>query len=242
MQRLGDIEGVGEGKRRRVGRPRRLTLEAIIDAACEMQGDSLDMASLGRRLGVGVATLYGYLRGRDHLLRLVTERRNRIGQIDDHGQSWQDIVREHAAKSFQIWTSWPEMIHQVMEGGVHGVLSKDYLEALLVLLTQRGFTPSLALSLYYEISQIVMGAAVTASYLRACGGIGGHDKVMRSLAYSPSAQDLPTLRTAIEAGASAESIVGTYIGPLNRLIAEYEARLQRAGAEPQGRVTVARRR
>ena len=80
----------------RRGRPRRLTLDAIVDTACDLPAGNLDMASIASRLKVGVATLYGYVEGREHLLRLVAERKGQLQPIVDNGQSWQDILREHA--------------------------------------------------------------------------------------------------------------------------------------------------
>lgn len=221
-------ESTSKTRRRSVGRPRRLTLETVVAAACEIEGDKLDMATVARRLQVGIATLYGYLQGRDHLLRLITERRNRMGRIVDHGQTWQAIVREHAAKSIEIWSRYPQLIQQVTDGEVAGVLSKEYLESLLALLTKRGFSAALALSLYYEISQIVMGAAVAGNYMRSSFRIhkGGHDEIMRALVRSHPADELPTLRLAVESAEPTSRIIGSYNEALNRLILDYEGRLE----------------
>jgi hypothetical protein len=224
----GKAASIGKSRRRSVGRPRRLTLEKVVAAACEIEGDKLDMATVARRLKVGIATLYGYLQGRDHLLRLITERRNRMGRIVDRGQCWQDIAREHVVKSVEIWSRWPQLIQQVVDGEVAGVLSKEYLECLLALLTKRGFSAAMALSFYYEISQIVMGSAVAGNYMRSSFRIskGGHDEIMRSLVRSHPPDELPTLRLAVESATASSSIIGSYTEALNRLILDYEGRLK----------------
>jgi hypothetical protein len=182
------------------------------------------MPTLAERLGVGVATLYGYVQGRDHLLRLVTTQRNRLGFIADHGQSWQDVVREHADTSFAAWVSSPQLVHQVMDGLVFGMLETDYLEALLALLTARGLTPEDALVLYYEVNQLVIGAAVVAVHLRAVQlAAGGLDAAQHSVLAARASNELPTLRLATNSTAS--SCLGDYKPALERLLTDHDQRI-----------------
>src|SRR5687768_11814749 len=96
--------------RKAAGRPRRITLDAVIEAACELGIDSFEMTSVAERLGIGVATLYGYVEHREHLVRLAAARCARREQILDRGQSWQDVLREHAAITFEIYQSWPQLV------------------------------------------------------------------------------------------------------------------------------------
>jgi len=208
-------------KRRSVGRPRRLTLDAVLDAACEIDHAELDMAALAQRLGVGVATLYGYVQGRDHLLRLVAIRRNRLGFIADKGQPWQDVLREHADTAFKVWVAWPQLIHQIMDGAVFGMLEMDYLESLLALLVARGLTPEDALALYYEVNQLVFGAAVAASHLRAVELTeGGFAAAQRSVLATRATDELPTLRRASH-NAAPPPCLGNYRPALERLLLDY---------------------
>jgi AcrR family transcriptional regulator len=99
--------GMPRQAKRTVGRPRRLTLDAIVDAACEVGIAKLEMSLVAERLNTGVATLYGYVRGRDHLLELVAQRLVGQALIKDEGQSWQDILREHATITYRLFRSLP---------------------------------------------------------------------------------------------------------------------------------------
>lgn len=184
--------------RRSAGRPRRLTLDAIVEAACALPVEQLDMASVAARLKVGVATLYGYVEGREHLLRLMAERKGQIEPIVDRGQSWQDILREHAEGLYRTAMAWPELITQIMQGGVFGSEEAQYLENLMQLLGSRGFSPGRVLDLYYGINQAVLGAAVTGTYLRAAQAHGGHTVLLRRFLLEQPPEQLPRLRRALD--------------------------------------------
>lgn len=184
--------------RRSAGRPRRLTLEAVVEAACALPREELDMASVAARLKVGVATLYGYVEGREHLLRLMAERKGQIAPIVDRGQSWQDILREHADGLYRTAMDWPELISQIMQGGVFGSEEAQYLENLMTLLIDRGFSAGQVLDLYYGINQAVLGAAVTGTYIRAAANRGGHAQMLQRFLLEQPQEALPRLRSALQ--------------------------------------------
>lgn len=146
--------------KRTVGRPRRLTLEAIVDAACEVGIAKLEMGLVAERLNTGVATLYGYVRGRDHLLELVAQRLVGQALIKDEGQSWQDILREHATITYRLFQSLPHLITNLFakEPQRH---SFDYSLRVLGMLEARGLPATLATNAYIEINQVVIGAAIS---------------------------------------------------------------------------------
>lgn len=198
---------------RTVGRPRRLTLEAIVDAACEVGVANLDMALVAERLNAGVATLYGYVRGREHLLELVAERLAGDSQLKDRGQSWQDILREHAAVTYALFQSQPHLItnlmgHQFEPGAV------IYWQKLYDLLKKRGMALQEATDIYVEVNQVVIGAAVCRARRAALE--------VRAQAGEGSALHIPAM-------------MGDYKQTLERIIAGHEARLaERGKAEGQG--------
>ncbi|WP_174291222.1 TetR family transcriptional regulator [Sphingomonas bacterium] len=215
--------------RRVAGRPRRLTLQAIVDAACAIGIERVEMAALAERLGVGVATLYGYVRGREHLLELVADQRGRRELLVDRGQPWDELLREHAAGSFVIYTVWPQLVALMMHGGLGREAEAPYLDHLLALLLDRGIASSDALLLYYRVNQIVIGAAVGAAYARAvAAGSQATDPVARHLL---DADDLPALRRCVADGAdSAAAACGDYRAPLELLIADHHHRIASEGA------------
>lgn len=145
--------------KRSVGRPRRLTLEAIVDAACAIGIDGLEMCFVAKRLNTGVATLYGYVRGRDHLLELVAERIASRALADTYGGTWQEVLRGHAALCFEMFKSRPEMIANLI-GGEKSDREVAYAENIIAMLAKRGLSSEDAANIYVETNQVVIGAAI----------------------------------------------------------------------------------
>ncbi|ANI79847.1 MULTISPECIES: TetR/AcrR family transcriptional regulator C-terminal domain-containing protein [Sphingobium] len=189
--------------KRTVGRPRRLTLDAIVDAACEVGIAKLEMSLVAERLNTGVATLYGYVRGRDHLLELVAQRLVGQALIKDEGQSWQDILREHATITYRLFRSLPHLITNLMakEPEQHNF---DYSRRVLGMLEARGIPPSTAVYAYVEINQVVIGAAI--SMMRR--------EALESLSVDDEGRHVPW-----------PDILGDYRPTLERIILGYEADL-----------------
>ncbi len=117
------------------------------------------MGLLAERLNTGVATLYGYVRGRDHLLELVAQRLAGGAMVKDRGQGWQDILREHAAVTFALFESLPQLITNLIVGDADRD-SADYAQLILDMLVSRGLPKRVALDAYIEINQAVLGAAI----------------------------------------------------------------------------------
>ena len=189
--------------KRTVGRPRRLTLEAIVDAACEVGIAKLEMGLVAERLNTGVATLYGYVRGREHLLELVAQRLVGQALIKDEGQSWQDILREHATITYRLFQSLPHLITNLYgkEAEQH---SFDYSIRVLAMLGARGLPAALATNAYIEVNQVVIGAAIG---------------LMRREALTQLAVD------GDEKCEPLPAILGDYRPTLERIIAGYETDL-----------------
>ncbi len=145
--------------KRAVGRPRRLTLDAIVDAACLVGIERLEMCTVAQQLNTGVATLYGYVRGRDHLLELVAERMASRAISDNYGGTWQEVLHGHAALCFAMFNSKPEMIGNLI-GGEKTDREVAYATNIIAMLEKRGLSRELALNLYVEANQAVIGAAV----------------------------------------------------------------------------------
>lgn len=189
--------------KRTVGRPRRLTLEAIIDAACEVGIAKLEMGLVAERLNTGVATLYGYVRGREHLLELVAQRLAGQALIRDEGQSWQDILREHATITYRLFQSLPHLITNLI-GKEPEQHSFDYSMRVLAMLQTRGLPATLATNAYVEINQVVIGAAISMMRRETLIRLTGEDDAHR--------KPLP-------------DILGDYRPTLERIISGYEADL-----------------
>jgi len=211
---------------RKPGRPRRVTLDAVVDAACEFGIDQIEMGPVAERLGVGVATLYRYVRDRDHLVELVAARRSRREGVVDRGQSWQDALRESAASAFAVFSRTPELIGHIMSASIADETDPQTTDRLLGLLVDRGFDPVDALNAYQQVQQVVAGAVVGHAFRRALEvKFGGYGGLVRHVAGLLGGDQIPVLRLAIEAGGE-PPVVGDYRATLELIIANYEGRLE----------------
>lgn len=192
----------GQAKRT-VGRPRRLTLDAIVDAACEVGIAKLEMSLVAERLNTGVATLYGYVRGREHLLELVAQRLVGQAVINDEGQSWQDILREHSTLTYRLFRSLPHLITNLMAKDTEQP-NFDYSMRVLAMLEDRGMPSAAASKAYVEVNQVVIGAAVSMIRRETLDGI--------SIAAGGGPIPFP-------------DILGDFRPTVERIIAGYEAEL-----------------
>jgi AcrR family transcriptional regulator len=182
-------------QKRTSGRPRTLTLDAILDAACEIGLDRIDMALVAARLGTGVATLYGYVDSKNHLVHLAAERLRGRDRIEDRGQSWQDVLRDHAAMLFALLCEWPRLVQHMMDGEVGDVSDLENADAVLKLLVGRGLPAKKSLALYYAVNQLVIGAVVGSRYRQALAqAAGGEAALGRDLRERAKGRGLRALR------------------------------------------------
>lgn len=153
------IEAKATATKRAVGRPRRLTIDAIVDAACDVGIAGLEMGQVAERLNTGVATLYGYVRCREHLLQLVAERMASNALEMECGGSWQEILRKHAALCYAMFQSTPELIGNLI-GGQANDQEVAYSANFVAMLEARGLNRKDAVDIFIETNQVVIGAAV----------------------------------------------------------------------------------
>lgn len=176
------------------GRPRRLNLEKIIDAALEMGLSDLEMDALAHKLGVGVGTLYGYVASRSELMELATRRMLEHPQIIDTGQRWQDMIEELAQIIFRTFAVERALLSELSKGGYETLVGKTFFVAVLDFLESRGFSRVVASDLYHEVGQVVLGAVVG------------------------------SLNSSANAGPEPQSrVIGNYAPTLHKIISAYEA-------------------
>ena len=87
-----------ESAPRRPGRPSRLSVERVVEAAidCAHEGglEALTMTRLASSLGVGTMTLYGYVANKRELLEMVAERLFDALEVPQSG-AWQDRLADY---------------------------------------------------------------------------------------------------------------------------------------------------
>lgn len=152
-------------KKRTVGRPRRLTLGAIVDAACELGLHRLEMHLVAERLNTGVATLYGYVSGREQLEGLVFQRLAHVAKVGEKAATWQDVLREHAQISFDAAEASAHIVAYLINE-LPNAEEGAYIFKIVDKLADRGLSREKAISLYAEVTQVVIGAAISRARIK----------------------------------------------------------------------------
>ena len=190
-----------EAKRPRpVGRPARIDLKAIVDAALQIGLDRVTMKAVAEKLDVGIATLYQHVRNRDDLLRMGALRLSLTRRTpEDSDQHWADLATLYAKSLYEVLVAEPQLIAEVMKGGYGPDTEVDFLEQFLAAMQQRGFSPQDGVRLYRGLSILAIGAAVGEAHnlaiLRA--GTSMSATVRRVLAERAEAE-LPLLRSVLD--------------------------------------------
>lgn len=142
------------------GRPRKLQLNQVIDAALAVGLHKLTMAAVAEKLGVAKAVLYGYVKDRDELVRVASAHASRrLRNPQDNGQHWCSWILEDARALYEVLTMDGELLETWINGVQSPNLEIDSGESWLQAMTKRGFTGEEALQLRRIVAHIVIGAA-----------------------------------------------------------------------------------
>jgi len=183
----------------RPGRPRLLTLDQVLDGALAIGLDRFNMGVLAEHLGVGVATLYQYVSGRDALVRLAVSRQvARLPLPRDTGQPWTDYVREYALGLQDALAAEPRSIAQFAEGGFGFESEVEMVDGFLAVLISRGFALAEAVRVVRHTGFIAFGAAVVIARERANAAKGEDTRAAVGRAIDRSRADLPLMRAAAD--------------------------------------------
>lgn len=173
----------------RVGRPRRLTTEQVVDAGLAVGLDGLTMAAVAQHLGVRVTVLYNYVASRDELMRLASARvaQGHAFPCDD-GQHWSVYAAEYARALFLLLVGPGQFIARYLAADFGPELEIDRSEAWLEAFARHGFDASEALALQRQVGEIVIGGALTTLHMRALQnrGITYGEAAKRSMATRPT--------------------------------------------------------
>ena len=125
----------------KVGRPARISREAIAEAANDIGLSDLTLRAVADRLGVSIASLYHHVDGKDDLLRLAAEysaARTTIPQ--DEGQHWAVWLLEWALYNRDAFVAEPALLGQFLDGAISADVIADNTDAILGPLVRQGFT------------------------------------------------------------------------------------------------------
>jgi len=186
--------------RRSVGRPARVDLKSIIDAALQIGLDRVTMKAVAERLDVGIATLYQHVRNRDDLIRMGALRLSLTRRTpEDSNQHWAELATQYAKSLFEVLVAEPTLIAELMKGGYGPDTEVDFLEQFLAAMQSRGFSPREGVRLYRGLSILAMGAAVAEAHYQAIRRAGTSlSTAVRRVLAERAETELPLLRSTLD--------------------------------------------
>ena len=147
----------------RVGRPPRVTVQAIVAAALEIGLEKVTLKQIADQLGVAQATLYRHVNNRGELLRLaafqLTLQRQLPGAANAH---WSDLAVRYAESLYEAFLTEPQLISQLLKGELGPHAEVDVLEQFLTAICEYGFSELEGVQLFHAIGMISIGAAAGA--------------------------------------------------------------------------------
>ena len=154
--------------KRTLGRPRRLTIEQIIEATLAIGVSKMTMQSVADYLGVGKPLLYGYFDSREDLVRAAHARASqRLQMPEDTGQPWPLWILEYAVAVFDLLTTDGDLLEAWIEGASPPAADVNSLIMWVEVLGRHGFSETEALQLRLAVSHLVIGAAASNKHRRA---------------------------------------------------------------------------
>ncbi|HEY4411040.1 MAG TPA: TetR/AcrR family transcriptional regulator C-terminal domain-containing protein [Acidimicrobiia bacterium] len=172
-------------------RSRRLTLEQVVDAAAEVireDGfDGLTMRRLAERCGVGVMTLYGYVRTKEEILGAVSDRFLADLELPPaSASSWQAQVAVVFRSVHEEWLAHPELAQIAVAQPIDSLAAYRGAEVVLGALRRAGFGPEEAVDAFevlvcftagFTLRQLAFDKPATSApkRLRRLAGLPGDD-------------------------------------------------------------------
>lgn len=185
----------------RVGRPARVSAQAIIDAAIEIGLDGVTLKQVADKLGVAVATLYRHVRNRDELMRLAAFRVALARRLPaDTGRSahWSDVVTGFAESVYESFVREPQLLFEMAKGRLGPEVEVDFLEQFLAALEPHGFSPAEGIRLHHSIALLAIGAAAATAGVKASRETGTPmEATVRRALLERAPDELPHVRAAL---------------------------------------------
>ena len=185
--------------RRAVGRPPRVDVKTIIRAALEIGLDQVTMKAVADRLEVGISTLYQHVKNRDELVRLAALHQALTRQAPTNaGQHWAELAVQYAEDLLRTLTDQPQLISELMRGGLGPQVEADVLEQFLTAMQAHGFSAEDGIRLYRSIGMVTIGGAVGVLSVEAGRRNGTpHGVEIRRVLAEREPGELPLIREAL---------------------------------------------
>ena len=185
--------------RRPVGRPARIDSQAIFDAALELGLDQLTMKAVADQLGVGISTLYQYVKNRSELVRQAALHQAQTRTPPKNsGQHWAELAVQYAQDLLNTLLEEPQLIIELMGGRLGPRVEADVLEHFLTAMHAHGFSPEDGVRLYRSISMVTVGGAVGILHIHGHYRGTSHAAELRGVLAEREPDQLPLVRQAVD--------------------------------------------
>ena len=152
-------------ERRNAGRPRALTVEAVVDAALaliERDGlSALSIRSLAAELGVMPRTVYTYVAGKDELLQLMADRFLERAAIEPPRPDlpWAEELARILRDYYRLYVARPHALDLLLHPDLRNVTGLEIVAANIELLKAAGFDARESLLINRALNRFVVGSA-----------------------------------------------------------------------------------
>ncbi|MGH8530919.1 MAG: TetR/AcrR family transcriptional regulator [Nevskiales bacterium] len=203
----------------RVGRPPRVSAQAIIAAAIELGLEDVTLRQVADRLGIGIATLYRHVSSRDEMVRLAAFQITLKRALPESGAAhWSELATRYAESLYESFLAEPQLIGELLKGRLGPHAEVDVLEQFLTAMSRHGFTTLASVQLFHAIGMVTIGAAAGQIGLQAseAAGTPWRNSIKRTLA-ERDADELPQVRRVLPATLEFQTI--PWLPTLQKLLA-----------------------
>lgn len=168
--RVGAASGDGPPSR---GRPARISLDAIVQAAAEIGFDQFTMATLASRLDVTVGAIYRYVQSRDELLLLVAQRTDvDRPPIPSSVCHWATTLLDVCERTYTFYCRSPSGLERFVGGAFGPDVRVPQRQRISDTLVSQGFSTAEAVALSDAASFVGAGAAINQMHIQSLEASG----------------------------------------------------------------------
>ena len=155
-----DISATVGNEPKRVGRPKRLTTQEVVDQAIRLADDlgleGLSMPALAKHLGVGTMTLYGYVENKEDLLDKIATRLFEDLDVSSH-KGWQQGMFDFFSEFREAAIAHPTLARLLASGRITIPAVFDILEGFFGEMADDGVSIDEAIRLFYAALTYTIG-------------------------------------------------------------------------------------
>jgi AcrR family transcriptional regulator len=154
-----------------------LTRAAVVDTAAELVSEhgfeALSMRAIAERCGVGVMTLYGYVRTREELLGALADRFfDEVELPDTDGLSWRERIGYVLRSTRRVFLAHPELVAIVATQRMDGIAAYRGAELVFSALREAGLSDEETVGAFNALSSFAVGSIQREIGLKSADGEG----------------------------------------------------------------------